>query len=105
MITKEAVNEERRIYIEKILRAALEPADNFLDIEYLKTNLEAEYIRIISLIGTVAYIDITAFSEEKILSDVTDLALGKCVPKSLITDTNDLRKIAPLFIRKKATSA
>ena len=104
MRTKEQVKEKRKLYCEKVLRAALDPVENFLDIEYIKTPLDAEYIRVISLIGTIAYIDVTALSESAILDEVVELTLRTGKPDNLIDDYDSLRRIAPLFIQRKEES-
>lgn len=98
-MTKGHMYTDRKEYVETILKAAFEPVPDFKGIKYTRQNdTDSEYIRIDTLIGTVAYFNITALDKETILRDVSKIVLAEGeLPKSLIADIPTIRKVAVLF--------
>lgn len=93
--------EARKFYIESVLGAALEAKTGFESIKYAAERpIDQEYIRISDLRGGSITIDITGEPLEKIMTDVFRIALSgrrKYAPIKIITDSDALLKIAPLF--------
>lgn len=93
--------EARKFYIESVLGAALEAKTGFESIKYaVERPIDQEYIRISDLRGGFITIDITGEPLEKIMTDVFRIALSgrrKYEPIKIITDSDALLKIAPLF--------
>ena len=93
---------ERKNYVDG-LTLALAALRDFGSIEYARTyTTEEEYIRITDTIGGCAFLDVTALSRAEILKDVARVMLideleGEHFPKSIITDKDKMRQIAPLF--------
>lgn len=98
-MTKGHMYTDRKEYIETILKAAFEPVLDFKGIKYTRqSDMDTEYIRIDTLIGTVAYFNITALDKETILRDTSKVVLGEGnLPKSLITNMSEIRTVAVLF--------
>ena len=98
-MTKGGMYQDRKEYVETILRAAFEPVTDFQNIRYArKSNTDGEYVRIDSLLGKTYYLEVTAFSKDIILKDAFVIAFDLDVrPPSLITDKVKLREIASLF--------
>lgn len=98
-MTKGSMYQDRKEYVETILKAAFEPVMDFEDIKYARTSsTDGEYIRIDSLLGKSYYLEVTALHKDLILKDVFVVAFDLEVqPQSLITDKVKLREVAPLF--------
>ena len=98
-MTKGNMYQDRKEYVETILKAAFEPVTDFEGIKYVRTsNTEGEYIRIDSLLGKISYLEVTALHKDLILKDVFVVAFDLDMqPQSLITDKVKLREVAPLF--------
>lgn len=72
--------------------------DDFGSIDYTFSYItDQEYLRICDTIGSVVFLNVTAFSEAEILRDVCKIVAAGDLPFSMIHDTATKRKIAPLF--------
>ena len=90
------VFEEKRKYVES-LNDTLKVVEDFDYIKYGRSCItEQEYIKIADKLGSCAYLDVTAMSNECILKEVAVMLLGK-VPKSYISSIELKREIVPLF--------
>ena len=92
----------RKYFIEKVIGQALKVKTDFAFIKYAHTAItDSEYVRVADTLGRAITLDITALTLEEVLDDSARLVLaGKenvPAPYSVITDTQKLREIAPLF--------
>lgn len=99
--TRGAYFTDRQHYIEG-LQVALAPLRDFDAIRYGRFySTEEEFIKISDTIGSSAFLNITALSKAEILKDVAKMVLQGdvkgIVPSSLITDKDEMRRVAPLF--------
>jgi len=86
------------------LTLALNPLRDFDSIKYGHFySTDEEYIKISDTIGSSLFLNVTALTKAQILKEVAKVVLQgeikgpEIVPETLITDKNELRKIAPLF--------
>ena len=78
------------------LRVCLEAKDDFKDLKYYRSAKGEEYCVMSDIIGQVLILDITGYSEDRILECVAQVICGK-VPRNAITDRAEMLKIARLF--------
>lgn len=69
---------------------------DFKDLKYYRSAKGEEYCVMSDIIGQVLILDITGYSEDKILECVAQVICGK-VPRNAITDRAEMLKIARLF--------
>lgn len=85
------------------LRAALEPMLDFDDIRYARSYVTAEeFVKISDQLGNAAFLDVTGMTKAELLKEVARVILldeiqGEFAPRSVVTDIDTKRKIAPLF--------
>lgn len=105
-MTRENEREIRRIYIERVLKLTLKAKKGFESIQYaVDRKTDAEYIRIKDKRGTSITLDITGEGLEDVMFSVFKIMIigemGKhdrlTAPANIITDSEDLLKVAPLF--------
>ena len=100
--TRGAYFTDRKNYVDGLM-LALAPIRDFDAIEYARTyTTEEEFVRITDTIGGCAFLDVTALTKAEILKDIARVLLldelkGVHFPKSIITDIDRKRQIAPLF--------
>ena len=90
---KRIVSTERYI---GALKTCLNVRDDFKDLQYYRSAKGEEYAVLSDIIGQVLILDITGFSEDRILECVAQVVCGK-VPRNAITDRTEMLKIARLF--------
>lgn len=92
---------ERANYVNDILNNTFKPINDIKGISYAVTDTSKEVIKEIvkveSWLGMIAYLDVTALPEDKILRSVIHLTLAQGEPKNLITDADNVRKVARMF--------
>lgn len=105
-MTREKEREIRKIYIERVLKLTLKPKKGFESIQYaVQRKTDAEYIRIKDIRGTSMTLNITGESLEDIMHSVFKIIIiGEIekherltAPANIVTDRDELLKIAPLF--------
>lgn len=93
--------ESRKVFIEEGLGTIMQVKQDFDTIKYARSSNEAEYVRISDILGRSVCLDITAMSLDDIFKDVCRIMLidddGVAKPRTVVTDINKLRSIAPLF--------
>lgn len=96
----------RKWYIEQILGTAMKPLRGFDELKYAyERNTDAEYIRLTDAKGSSATLNITAMPLEEVLVNVSKILVLEAIdkhgrmegPGGVITDRDDLIRIAPLF--------
>lgn len=93
---------EKKDYI-GTLRTALKPFQDFEDIRYARSYVtEEEFVKISDQLGNAAFLDVTGMTKAELLKEVARVILldeiqGQFAPKSVVTDIERKRKIAPLF--------
>lgn len=99
-MTKGMNFKNRKEYVERDLHNAFIHVDRFNGIRYAHTNdnTDQEYIRVESIIGTVAYLDVTAMPKAQILQELACLLCFGKVPPATIEDEVKIRQVAMLFI-------
>ena len=78
------------------LKTCLNARDDFKDLKYYRSAKGEEYAVMSDIIGQVLILDITGYSEDRILECIAQVICGK-VPKNAITDRSEMLKIARLF--------
>lgn len=78
------------------LKTCLDARDDFKDLKYYRSAKGEEYAVMSDIIGQVLILDITGYSEDRILECVAQVVCGK-VPRNAITDREERLKIARLF--------
>lgn len=87
---------EKREYVKR-LSEVLNPMQDFGGIRYANEHhTGAEYIKIWDDIGGTQFLDVTGYSQGRVLEDVAKIVLGQC-PDSVITSVEKKREIARLF--------
>lgn len=84
-----------KAYIGK-LSECLKAKDDFKDINYYRNSEGKEYMVMRDIIGQTLMMDITGYTEAKILRCVSEVVCEE-VPANLITDPEERLKIARLF--------
>ena len=84
------------------LTLALSPLRDFGLIRYGRFySTDEEYVKVADMIGNSVFLNVTAMSKAEILKDVARVILQGdekgIVPRSLVTDKNEMRHAAPLF--------
>ena len=96
----------REYYVNEILYNAMRPKKGFDNIKYARDSItDQEYVKISDIRGAAVTLNITAYTLEDILTDVCKVilvgVLGKHdkmqLPAGIVTDGDQLIKIAPLF--------
>lgn len=99
--TKDKRYDQRAFYVNEILNNTFKPLEDIRGIKYAVTDTSKEVIkeivRVESWLGVIAYLDVTAMPEEKILKSVVHLTMAEGEPQNLITDENAVRKVARMF--------
>lgn len=96
----------REYYVNEVLFNAMRPKKAFGGIKYARDPItDQEYVKISDIRGAAVTLNITAYTLEDILTDVCKVilvgVLGKHdkmqLPAGIVTDGDQLIKIAPLF--------
>lgn len=78
------------------LKTCLNARNDFKDLKYYRSAKGEEYAVMSDIIGQVLILDITGYSEDRILECIAQVICGK-VPRNAITDRSEMLKIARLF--------
>ena len=78
------------------LKTCLNARNDFKDLKYYRSAKGEEYAVMSDIIGQVLILDITGYSEDRILECIAQVICGK-VPRNAITDRAEMLKIARLF--------
>lgn len=78
------------------LRECLKAKDDFKDLRYVRSAKGDEYAVLSDIIGQILILNITGFSEEKILHCIAEVVCGE-VPANAILDRKEMLNIARLF--------
>lgn len=99
--TKDKKYEQRASYVNEVLNETFKPIEDIKSVRYSVSDtskeIVREIIRVESWLGMTAYLDVTALSEAQILRSVIHLTLAQGEPKNLITDAENVRKVARMF--------
>lgn len=99
--TKDSGYEQRGTYVNETLNDTFRPVEDIRNIRYAVTDttkdIVREIVRIESWLGIIAYLDVTAISEEEILKSVIHLTVAEGEPSNLVTDPTEIRKVARMF--------
>lgn len=83
------------VYIGK-LRECLKARDDFKDLKYYRSAKGDEYMVMSDIIGQIVILDITGYSEDRLLRCVAEIICGE-MPANVIHDREERLKIARLF--------
>lgn len=99
--TKDKGYAGRGSYVDEVLNETFKPVRDVRTIRYAVTDTTKEIIkevvRVESWLGMIAYLDVTALSEEGILRSVIHLTVAEGEPSNLIKDPDEIRKVARMF--------
>lgn len=87
----------KKVYVERILAAALRPLEDFDKIEYARDAVTGEeVVKLTEAIGWAWYINATGMSEDEILKAVCRMVL-KGRPAALVSTKQRMREVNRLF--------